>query len=192
MEGYNEWVINPSRHLKTRHKLPWVEVKKIISKAKHPRKRPLRYILILIMFPTVSQQPSGQQSIEIDRGGGEKRWVKAELLSVRDYLIIATLVLNGHRRGVLRNMLTEEFTRARPSEDVHIIAVKNHKMDTVYTARVIVASELWKAYTAYHKQKQLHFGADTEHFLMEADGTQLNLAWSVYSSFLMLCAAIDF
>jgi hypothetical protein len=43
MGGCNEWIINPSRHLRTRHKLLSAEVKKIISKAKTAKTRPLRY-----------------------------------------------------------------------------------------------------------------------------------------------------
>jgi hypothetical protein len=72
---------------------------------------------------------------------------RADYLLMRDYLVIATLISNGHRSGVLRNMLSTELAGAsEQSEERYIVNVADHKTEMQSVARVVFSAPLWRHY----------------------------------------------
>ena len=89
----------------------------------------------------------------------------------RDHLIVATLISNGNRSGVVRNLRTDEFDQARHhhASGKYIVCVSQHKTNANFVARVVLTKEVWEGYKTFQDRKK----SQSEYFFTTGGGRQL-------------------
>lgn len=70
---------------------------------------------------------------------------QADYTLLRDYLISQIMIDNANRAGVVAYMTVQEFQRARPQDDRHVVRVLKHKtVNTHGPAQIVLTNHLYK------------------------------------------------
>ena len=70
---------------------------------------------------------------------------QADYTLLRDYLISQIMIDNANRAGVVAYMSVQEFQRARPQDDKHVVRVLKHKtVNTHGPAQIVLTNHLYK------------------------------------------------
>ena len=78
-------------------------------------------------------------------GGQYSVMTQADYTLLRDYLISQIMIDNANRAGVVAYMTVQEFQRARPQDDRHVVRVLKHKtVNTHGPAQIVLTNHLYK------------------------------------------------
>lgn len=78
---------------------------------------------------------------------------QANYTLLRDYLIAQIMIDNANRAGVMAYMTVQEFQRARPQDDRHVVRVLKHKtVDTHGPAQIVLTDHLYNHLKIFFEQ----------------------------------------
>ncbi|KAJ7337857.1 hypothetical protein OS493_008015 [Desmophyllum pertusum] len=78
---------------------------------------------------------------------------QAKYTLVRDYLIAQIMIDNANRAGVVAYMTIQEFQRARPEDDRHVVRVLHHKtVNTHGPAQIVLTNHLYNHLKMFLKE----------------------------------------